>query len=386
METSRISRGMISSRNELSSPPCITANYDGIESSENNIWEIKEGSTNFKQDKEKGRSNCCEANDIAWQRNGSAINISCVSKQVLPAVKTNAVAFHIPAGQAVCKPPPKRFCNQRNKGRENVSLEFLTEKQKLAERRKNQLLEQRLKRIHERQEAARKLAHNVEILLHQRFIAGAGRDLSQQITPQMTSSELLATARHVAKDFSRLKCQMRKDFDFQQETNNNNISQKAPRCSRTHQIKKHSQEEGSSNNNNRSVAFTVSFNDDKQPLPEVPKTLQMLSKTKKSRLTAQDLEEKQRKAEERRNQKRQDKVSRVIANREALLKLASDLNTFMTWNDPEQCSLANGGDDKAPRHQYQAAQLANDIADSFDRLSQRYTKDLKQAEGYSFSW
>ena len=58
----------------------------------------------------------------------------------------------------------------------------------------------------------------------------------------------------------------------------------------------------------------------------------------------------------------------------------------MTWNDPERCSLANGGDDKAPRHQYQAAQLANDIADSFDRLSQRYTKDLKQAEGYSSSW
>ena len=53
------------------------------------------------------------------------------------AVKANAVAFHIPAGQQVCKPPPKRFCNQQNVGRENVSLNQLAEKQKIAEARKN---------------------------------------------------------------------------------------------------------------------------------------------------------------------------------------------------------------------------------------------------------
>ena len=56
---------------------------------------------------------------------------------MLTAVKANAVAFHIPAGQQVCKPPPKRFCNQQNVGRENVSLNQLAEKQKIAEARKN---------------------------------------------------------------------------------------------------------------------------------------------------------------------------------------------------------------------------------------------------------
>lgn len=73
-------------------------------------------------------------------------------------------------------------------------------------------------------------------------------------------------------------------------------------------------------------------------------------------------------------------------NREALLKLASDLETFMIWNDAERCNRSGGGDDETPTHQFQAAQLASDIADSFDRLSQRYTRDLKQAEGFSFCW
>ena len=51
------------------------------------------------------------------------------------ARKTNAVAFHIPAGKGACRPPPKQFCNQTKPGRENISIE--TEKQNMAERRKN---------------------------------------------------------------------------------------------------------------------------------------------------------------------------------------------------------------------------------------------------------
>ena len=119
----------------------------------------------------------------------------------------------------------------------------------------------------------------------------------------MTSSELFATARHVAKDFCRLTSQITKDFAFDEENNNYN-SQRGPSCVKTQQFKKHFSEEGSvhDNNrcNNRSVAFTVGFKG-KQALSPVPNTLQLPNKTKKSRPTAQDLEEKQRKAEERRN-------------------------------------------------------------------------------------
>ena len=57
--------------------------------------------------------------------------------QALTSSKTNALAFHIPVEQTVCKPPPKRFCNQTKKGRENISIERIAEKQEMAERRKN---------------------------------------------------------------------------------------------------------------------------------------------------------------------------------------------------------------------------------------------------------
>ena len=80
-----------------------------------------------------------------------------------------------------------------------------------------QQVEQRLKRIHDRQEAARKLAHNVELLLQQKSLISAGRGTSHE-TPKMTSSELLATARHVAKDFRTLTCQTTKDLAVDDKT------------------------------------------------------------------------------------------------------------------------------------------------------------------------
>lgn len=46
----------------------------------------------------------------------------------------------------------------------------------------------------------------------------------------------------------------------------------------------------------------------------------------------------------------------------------------MIWNDTEKSE---------GQQQHHARQLANDIADGFDRLSQRYSKDLKRAEGFS---
>ena len=51
----------------------------------------------------------------------------------------------------------------------------------------------------------------------------------------------------------------------------------------------------------------------------------------------------------------------------------------MIWNDGERTGTSTYSEGKQT---YQATQLANDIADGFDRLSQRYSRDLKQAEGF----
>lgn len=381
METSRISHSeAVLSLGELPSRQHLTEDNNGNEKPKEKTSHTSQENSKFNPETAKRR--CSLTSELSLSEDNSTSKRSNESKHVLTAVKANAVAFHIPAGQQVCKPPPKRFCNKQNVGRENVSLNQLVEKQKIAEARKNQLVEQRLKRIHERQEAARKLAHNVEIILQQRSIAGAPRD-SNHSRPQMTSSELLATARHVARDFKTLTCQMSKDFTIEEE--NNNFSKQTLSCAKTHQAKKHNPGPESSNND-RSVAFTIAFDHDKQPVSPVPRKLQVVNTRQRGKLTAQDLEEKQRKAEERRNQRRQDRVKRVRENREALLKLASDLETFMIWNDTERCNPSLSVDNETPTHQFQAAQLANDIADSFDRLSQRYTRDLKQAEGFSFCW
>lgn len=159
-------------------------------------------------------------------------------------------------------------------------------------------MEQKLKRIHDRQEAARKLAHNVEMLLQQRSIQSASKAGANQNTPQMTSSQLLATARHVARDFRALTSQMTKDFVV--DDRNNNLSKKSVSYLKS-QEEKRNVVKSSNDDNNRGIAFTVSFDDNPQCLSPVPNALRVPKKTQKSMLTAQELQEKQQRAEERRN-------------------------------------------------------------------------------------
>lgn len=164
-------------------------------------------------------------------------------------------------------------------------------------------MEQRLKRIHDRQEAARKLAHNVELLLQQKSLMGVGRGENHS-TPKMTSSELLTTARHVAKDFRTLTSQMTKDFAL--DDKNNNMSKKCqsrvkPTYQKENQTTCSSAKSLIKNDNNRSVAFTVGFDEDKQPVSPIPKALQVPHRKEKTKLTAEELDEKLRKAAERRN-------------------------------------------------------------------------------------
>lgn len=159
-------------------------------------------------------------------------------------------------------------------------------------------MEQKLKRIHDRQEAARNLAHNVEMLLQQRSIQSATKAGVNQNTPQMTSSQLLATARHVARDFRALTSQMTKNFVV--DDRNNNLSKKSVSYLKSRE-EKCNVVKSSNNDNNRGIAFTVSFDDNPQCLSPVPKALRVPKKTQKSMLTAQELQEKQQRAEERRN-------------------------------------------------------------------------------------
>ena len=78
-------------------------------------------------------------------------------------------------------------------------------------------------------------------------------------------------------------------------------------------------------------------------------------------------------------------MQKVVANREALLKLASDLETFMICNDTEQRGSTdnNSNINNKVLDQQEAAKIAKEIADGFDRISQRYARDLQQAEGFS---
>ena len=72
--------------------------------------------------------------------------------------------------------------------------------------------------------------------------------------------------------------------------------------------------------------------------------------------------------------RREEKVKRVIANREALLKLSSNIETFL--NDQEKPT------DSQRLSRQEVANLANEIANGFDRLSERYKNDLKRVENF----
>jgi len=102
-------------------------------------YQIKKQSSdktsNYTQDKVKRKGS--EFSGFTTEANHSALNNSNASKNALMEIKaSNAVAFHIPTEQSVCRPPPKRFCDQVKSERENISIERLKEKQNMAEKRK----------------------------------------------------------------------------------------------------------------------------------------------------------------------------------------------------------------------------------------------------------
>lgn len=89
----------------------------------------------YTQDKAKRKG--ADLSEFATEATHSALDKSTACKNALMEIKAaNAVAFHIPIEQSVCRPPPKRFCDRVKSERENISIERLTEKQKNGRKKK----------------------------------------------------------------------------------------------------------------------------------------------------------------------------------------------------------------------------------------------------------
>ena len=176
----------------------------------------------------------------------------------------------------------------------------------------------RLKRIYERQEAARKLVNNVEILLYQKSLTAVERN-DKPHTRKMECAELLATAHCVARDFKTLTCQMSKDFAINDR--NNHVAQKHHAAGKQVKmdhlqkdqqhslapISPHPENNDSNkntinkNNSNKSIAFTVGFDDESQLQSPAPKVLEAQKRKGQCiKPTSVLLQEKQRLADERR--------------------------------------------------------------------------------------
>ena len=175
--------------------------------------------------------------------------------------------------------------------------------------------EERIARIHARQEAARKLAHNVEILLEQRALV-TGNKTNRDQTKRMSSRDLLATARQVAQNFNSLSYRMRSDFAIDDKTKSTrtNISQKSPHFQKHCPGKtSHDQNQNISGEakakeemlqaaSKGGIAFTIGFEERDATGSSLCHNLQSPTKRKtKTPVTVKDIEEKQKKAEERRN-------------------------------------------------------------------------------------
>lgn len=149
--------------------------------------------------------------------------------------------------------------------------------------------EQKLQRIHDRQEAARKLAQNVDILLQQRAFAMGVADNNVKPLP---SQQIMATANQVAQNFRDLTKQLGNDLSV----GDRKETEKSKATCTKNEVKIAGSEKRQSTS--QSVSFTVDV-----PSRDVQtkSTKPVLSAKKKKVLTVEDIEEKQRRAEERRN-------------------------------------------------------------------------------------
>ncbi|XP_032238326.1 leucine-rich repeat and IQ domain-containing protein 1 isoform X2 [Nematostella vectensis] len=286
-----------------------------------------------------------------------------------------AIAFSIPVKKSPQKrTPPSRLRGKVDQRRE-VTMAALQEKQRLADERRKKREEERLDRIHKRQEAARKLAQNVDIILQQRAFAQGNN--ATNIQP-MTQQDLYSTAKQIKHDFFMLKCQLRKDLTVENEkkashnetSHNKNIDENQ-NCKQG--IKKR-HDSGSV-----SISFEVKLDDvECKNKCAPPPNLTSARKLKKEQVDHFNLEEKQRKAEERRDRRMRDRVRRARENRESLMTMAMKMEKLMKHE-----AAVSGYDDEGQKlAKEEVVMLAHEIADGFDRIGQRYDADLQRARNF----
>ncbi|KAK3752747.1 hypothetical protein QZH41_018705 [Actinostola sp. cb2023] len=137
-----------------------------------------------------------------------------------------------------------------------------------------------------------------------------------------------------------------------------------------------------SNNNtpkkvNAALTFSIPMGNSCARQP--PKKLLVLVKARQHKVeapTLKSLNDKQMLAEKRRKKRREWRVRRTRENREALTKMAKDIEKF------KNIQLSTDTSPASMKQSKETVVLAEKIASGFDRLSNRYHEDLQTTDNF----
>jgi hypothetical protein len=277
--------------------------------------------------------------------------------------------------------------------------------------------------MHEREESTRKLACNVDILLQQQALRQGEIENPNEVS-KMSRREILKTASNVVKGFNEMRQQLlnmdlKVDEGRQQNSGlpetkwqkalksskvTQNTHKRASKTSKPAQIPVKPFSQVSSEvceQKHEGIAFEIPFESSAKckKKPAIV-SLQKDLKQESQEMVALKLEEKQRKAAERRQvctcyttvseqeklhqiyfvlqKKQEDRIRKTRESREALMELQTKVNIFRQ----HQAALDGQADPDLRLSENEAACLAHDIADGFSTIHGRYKKDLERAEGF----
>jgi hypothetical protein len=262
--------------------------------------------------------------------------------------------------------------------------------------------------MHEREESTRKLACNVDILLQQQALRQGQIENPNEVS-KMSRREILKTASNVVKGFNEMRQQLlnmdlKVDEGRQQKKVTQNTHKRASKTSKPSQIPVKPFSQVSSEvceQKHEGIAFEIPFESSAKckKKPAIV-SLQKDLRRESQEMVALKLEEKQRKAAERRQvctcyttvseqeklhqiyfvlqKKQEDRIRKTRESREALMELQTKVNIFRQ----HQAALDGQADPGLRLSENEAACLAHDIADGFSTIHGRYKKDLERAEGF----
>lgn len=117
--------------------------------------------------------------------------------------KSFGVAFNVVFEDKVTRPPKKLSLVEK----EPLTLAQIKEKQQLADKRRQERIAARLKRMHQREESTKKLAQSVAILLQQQSLR-TGEIKESSDVQKMSQREIMKTANEVSQRFHEMQCQL----------------------------------------------------------------------------------------------------------------------------------------------------------------------------------